>query len=248
MPNLNLEPLVLPRDPRSPSIKIVVLWPQDDPRREPKSSGENDKRDDAVAWGVSVACRWLEDEFAGNVRLNIDLNVKEATAPWTKDDIKRWSAQGSGYHPWWVHLIERTGLGLHTYTGASGLILVCPGITAHPFDSAWAWGNGLWRWANPNIPPVVGMGEWHYSMFQSRNAAFTRWLSTVPQWWSAYSKRWEHATAILAHELGHMLSGMTHPVPDDDTIMTPARVADFPAVGLGLEYKDAMLKDRRWWL
>ena len=266
MPELDLQPLVMPRPFRKPCLKIVVFWPRDDPRRnawyidpslppERQETGSDatygeivqHKRADAVVWGVSVAFKWIEDSLPAGRRFNIDLNLAQVIAPWTLAELDLWGGD-TRYGPiWWERVFQHPQLALRTWTGVTGILAICPGAKRYPFGQSFAWGSGPWHWSDERVPPVAAMGDYHFSMFLERNEAWVKWLSSIPRWWPAYQAKWMHGMRLLRHELAHMLAGLPHPVPEDSSILSPSQI-HIPGAGLNHETRERMLADPRWWL
>ena len=270
-----LQPIVLEGRPapRKPRIQVAVLWAKDDKRRAFEAStfaalDARNKRDDAVAWGISVAARWIEDELNGTHdsnaamsfdqfktlrRLNIDLTVVNTGVHWTLKDLNAMGERGARENAaWFIDMFEDTRVGLAGWRSAALAIVVVPGMTWTPFGSGFAWGGTQSNsWRRADMPRIVALGERHYSTFVSRNAAWVKWLWLSPPWWAAYQSRWERAAGLVAHELvAHALTdhfgAASH--PDDDSIANPSMVDSFPAVGLNQESRRRMLADPRWWL
>ena len=263
-----LQPIVLEGRPwpRKPNIAVTVLWAKDDKRRAFDVSTRAElaarkKRDEAVAWGISVAARWIEDQLNGTTfeqykalrRLNIDLTIRNTGAPWTLKELNAMGERGVRENAaWFVDMFEDTRVGLAGWRSAALAIVIVPGMTSTPFASGFAWGGSQSNsWRRADMPRIVALGERHYSTFVSRNAMWVKWLSLSPWWWASYQSRWERATALVLHEwVAHALTdhfgAESH--PDDDSIANPSMVDSFPSVGINAESRRRMLADPRWWL
>lgn len=240
-----LRPLT-PRTPRDPAVRVVLLLPRD---RAPLTPAQEDKRDDAIAWSLSVALRWFEDELDRPGRMNVDLNVVKALTPWDSVDLHRWGDQ-VGDPLWFRRLFEDRWVGLGDWARSPAVVCLVAGARRFPFTHAFAWGGSSTNlWTRPGIPSVVALGDYHIEAMLSRNAT---WLPPllrplIPSWWPLRTRTWGHAAALLAHELGHAL-GDFWDHPDDDSIMNPANVDAWPAAGLSAELRERMLSRRDLWL